>query len=91
MTRHPADSRRTGSESIPFRGIPEPLVLFAVALAVRLIHIDHPGYYDEYYHALAAGSTFGGEDQAAQGFTYGRAPYFTWLVSVFIRLSATVW
>ncbi len=86
MTHHSTDSQGMHTESATFRGIPEALVLFAVALAVRLINIDHPGYYDEYYHALAAGSTFGDEGQAGQGFIYGRAPYFTWLVSVFIRL-----
>lgn len=64
----------------------EGLVIFGLAIVVRLVHIDHPGYYDEFYHILSASSMTGDAGAGAQPFDYGRAPQFTWLVSVFFHL-----
>jgi hypothetical protein len=64
----------------------ESLLIFGLAVAVRLIHVDHPGYYDEFYHSLAASSMLGENSTAIQEFHYGRAPQFTWIVSLFFQL-----
>jgi 4-amino-4-deoxy-L-arabinose transferase-like glycosyltransferase len=69
------------------------LVAFWNAFSFSLSHslsasliLEHPGYYDEFYHALAAGSMLPDSSQAGHAFTYGRASQFTWMVSVFFQL-----
>lgn len=64
----------------------ECLFIFALAVTTRVIHIDHHGYYDEFYHILAAVSMSGESSTGIQEFSYGRATHFTWIVSVFFQL-----
>jgi 4-amino-4-deoxy-L-arabinose transferase-like glycosyltransferase len=63
-----------------------PLLLFALALAMRLAHLDDFATFDELYHVLAArGWLAEGEMRIAEG-TYERAPLYTLLVAQFFAL-----
>jgi hypothetical protein len=63
-----------------------PLLLFALALAIRLAHLDGVATFDELYHLLAArGWLAEGEMRIAEG-TYERAPLFTLLVAQLFAL-----
>jgi 4-amino-4-deoxy-L-arabinose transferase-like glycosyltransferase len=64
----------------------EALLLVALALAVRLPHIDHPGVYDEFYHTLAARSLLESGSLDTETFTYQRASIWTVCVAGSIAL-----
>ncbi|HYQ70371.1 MAG TPA: glycosyltransferase family 39 protein [Gammaproteobacteria bacterium] len=72
--------------TIDLRCAAESLAFFCLAFAIRLVHLDHAGFYDEFYHVLAAGSMLGDNSGLTGDFSYGRAPQFTWLVAVFQQL-----
>jgi hypothetical protein len=62
----------------------EPWLVFGLAAIVRLIHIEHPGFYDEFYHALAAQNFLEIADRPT--ITYRRAIIFTQIVAATISL-----
>lgn len=62
----------------------EILAIFGVALAVRLIHLDHTPMWDELYHMLAAQSWSTDGTLAIADGEYKRASWYTKLVSLFI-------
>jgi hypothetical protein len=82
-TIHPGgpkpEAKGSGAASGPFW---EVLLIAAVALAVRLIHLDALYFTDDYYHLLAAQSWLrDGTLSIAGGTPYERASLFTYLVA----------
>lgn len=60
--------------------------LMALALVVRVVHLDHTPVYDEFYHILAAQSWIEHHTFAISEGVYTRAATFTVLVAEFFRL-----
>lgn len=59
----------------------EALAVFAIALAVNTVNIDHTGFYDEFYHVLAAQSWLENGTLHVGDGIYTRSSYFTILIS----------
>jgi hypothetical protein len=68
------------------RGWIEAALFFALALAIRLPHLDHPGFYDEYYHTLAARSLLETGSFRSEIISYERAASFSQMVAMSFRL-----
>jgi hypothetical protein len=65
-----------------------PLLVGALALAVRLPHLDHVAHFDELYHFFAAQSWLAeGQLRVADG-VYDRTPLFTIFLAQWLRLFA---
>ncbi len=62
----------------------EPVLVFGLAALVRLIHLGHQGFYDEYYHLLAARNFV--DSDGLPAIEYGRAALFTRMVAASIGL-----
>ena len=88
ITLHPhgpkPEADRSGVASGPYW---EVLVIAALAVAVRIIHLDALHNTDDYYHLLAAQSWLrDGTLSMAGGTPYERASLFTYLVAGFMQL-----
>ncbi len=81
------DAREAGAGDPPRRSAawPGAAALLLVALALRLIHLDHTPVYDEFYHLLAARSWIEHHTLSIGGGTYTRAAPFTILVAWSMR------
>jgi hypothetical protein len=61
------------------------LAVFAIATAVRLVQIGHTGFYDEFYHILAAQSWVEGKGLTIGTGTYHRGFLYTMLIGWVFR------
>jgi hypothetical protein len=67
--------------------VPDAILLFILAMTVRLVHIDHTPFYDEFYHVLAAQSWLhDGSMHIAEGEPYTRGDLYTLLVAGFFKV-----
>jgi hypothetical protein len=59
----------------------EATFFLALSLLLRAPHLEHAGFYDEFYHTLAARSLLEVGSLASEAFTYQRAAVFSWGVA----------